>query len=63
MDIDCLLETVKQIWRNLFSDVSTETLNAATFWINYITSRTCIQVDAMLVSVTMQYAKTGYFLW
>ena len=29
-------------------DVSTETLNAATFWINYVTRRKCIPLTACL---------------
>ena len=28
------------------------TLNAATFWINYVTSRQCITVDGKHVSIT-----------
>ena len=52
MEIHCLLEIVKKIWRIPFCDVSTETLIAATFWINYVTSRICIPVDGMLVAFT-----------
>ena len=38
MNINCLLETVKNMADSIF-DVFMETLNAATFWINYVTSR------------------------
>ena len=33
-------------------DVSTETINAATFWILYVTSGKCIPVGGMLVAIT-----------
>ena len=32
-------------------DVSRETLNAATFWITYVTSRNAFPVDGMLVTI------------
>ena len=51
MDINCVLETITNMTESIF-DVSTETLNAATFWINYVPSRKCIPVDDMHVTIT-----------
>ena len=33
-------------------DVSMETLNAATYWVNQETGRECIPVDGILVAIT-----------
>ena len=52
MDINFLLETNK-ISRNPFSHVSTETFNVATLWIKYVTSRKCIPVEEMLVTIKL----------
>ena len=47
-DLNCLLEAVTKIWRNPFV-----TLNAATFWKNYVTELTYIPVDGMLATITL----------
>ena len=51
MDINCLLESITK-HKGIHFDVSRETLNAATFRINYVASRKCIPVDGMLVTIT-----------
>ena len=51
MDINSFLETVTKMAESIF-DVSRETLSAATFWTNYVTSRNYFLVDGMLIKIT-----------
>ena len=51
MDIKSLLKSVINMADSMFN-VSKETFNVATFWINHVTGRQYIPADGMLVTIT-----------
>ena len=51
MDINCLFESITK-FRGIHFRRTRETLNDATFWTKYVTSRNYFPVDGKLVTIT-----------